>query len=436
MGEAVRRNDYLKIALPAAAEGFFMVLLSSVDIIMVGFLGTAAIAAVSIFTQPRMMLLAVSRSVAATLTLLVARRYGAKENAAIGRITGQTIFASGIILLILHIIFFCYLTDLLLFMGAEENYLSMALSYGNIALIGAFFTSIAAIMQGAILGLGKSTIVLKANLAGNIINVIANAVFIFGFNLGVVGAALGTVVGTFYSLLLTINEVRRTEKIKIGRLLPDKNFAREFGGVFLSVFSEQGFERIGMVLYTKMVAGLGTSAYAIHAICMNFCDFYYSFAGGLGKASMVLAGHDHGAGNVISWQRHKREGYRWGLIFSAAAFFLTLIFREEIFAIYSHDSELLPLGSFIIALVALASFPEAQNLIAAGILRGSGKTKEVALYTLVSITIMRPIITAVFIYELNWGLTGAWLALLIDQGIRATLATILVRFVGKNDAKK
>ena len=50
-------RHYLGIAMPAALEGLFMVLLSSVDIIMVGVLGTAAIAAVSIFTQPRMMLL-------------------------------------------------------------------------------------------------------------------------------------------------------------------------------------------------------------------------------------------------------------------------------------------------------------------------------------------------------------------------------------------
>ena len=50
---------YLRVGIPAALEGVFMILLSNADIIMVGSLGTAAIAAVSIFTQPRMVLLTV-----------------------------------------------------------------------------------------------------------------------------------------------------------------------------------------------------------------------------------------------------------------------------------------------------------------------------------------------------------------------------------------
>ena len=56
-------KKYLKIALPAAIENIFMIFLAAADLIMVGSLGTIAISAVSIFLQPRLVLLCVSRSI-------------------------------------------------------------------------------------------------------------------------------------------------------------------------------------------------------------------------------------------------------------------------------------------------------------------------------------------------------------------------------------
>ena len=77
--------------------------------------------------------------------------------------------------------------------------------------------------------------------------------------------------------------------------------------------------------------------------------------------------------------------------------------------------------------VAIVSYPEAQGLVCAGILRGSGKTAVVALYSFVSIAVLRPLLTAFFLYVMGLGLPGAWLALLLDQSIRAGCATFLVR---------
>ena len=130
------------------------------------------------------------------------------------------------------------------------------------------------------------------NIQGNILNIIVSAILIFVVDMNVKGAAIGTVIGTIYTLFYTLYILRS-----------DKFFS-EFLPIFGGVFGEQGFERFGMLIYTRMVAELGTIPYAVHAICMNFCDFYYCFASGLGKASMVLAGQSIGKkiiliGNII-----------------------------------------------------------------------------------------------------------------------------------------
>ena len=426
-------KNYLRIGLPAALEGVLMIFLSNADIIMVGSLGTGAIAAVSIFSQPRMMLLTVARSVAAAVTILIAERFGRDQHDAYGDILKKTIVLVFVVLGLAHIGFFIYLDAILLWMGAQQDYLSDAMIYGLWTLPAVFITSMTTLMQAVMFGRGESMRVLSINIQGNVVNVILNALLIFGRGpfpqLGVLGAALGTIGGTLWSFYLTLRVLYAWGIFAQGNYRLTRVYLREFLSVFGGIFSEQGFERIGMVVYTRMVAELGTIPYAIHAIAMNFCDFYYSFCNGMGKASTVLAGHNRDRHKQNEWHRYLWTGMRWSLIFSIIVFLITFLLREEIFAVYARDAALLPLGSLIIAYVAAVSFPEAYQMICAGILRASGKTSQVAAYSFISITVLRPIITYIFLYKYNMGLEGAWLSLALDQSMRAICAAILLRKV-------
>ena len=426
-------RNYLRIGLPAALEGVLMIFLSNADIIMVGTLGTGAIAAVSIFTQPRMMLLTVARSVAAAVTILIAERFGQDRHDTYGDILKKTMVLVVIFLGLAHIGFFIHLDSILIWMGAQQDYLPDAMIYGLWTLPAVFITSVTTLMQAVMFGRGESMSVLSINIQGNVVNVVLNALLIFGLGpfpeLGLLGAALGTVGGTIWSFLLTVRVLSAWRIFDQGNYRLTRAYLREFLGVFGGIFSEQGFERIGMVVYTRMVAELGTIPYAVHSIAMNFCDFYYNFCNGMGKASTVLAGHSRDQNKTDEWRRYLWTGIRWSLTFSIVAFLLTYVFRAEIFGIYAHDPELFPLGSLIIAYVAVVSFPEAYQMVCAGILRASGKTTQVAAYSFISITVLRPIITYVFLYELHMGLEGAWLSLALDQSMRAACAAVLLHKV-------
>ena len=70
-------------------------------------------------------------------------------------------------------------------------------------------------------------------------------------------------------------------------------------------------------------------------------------------------------------------------------------------------------------------------MVCAGILRASGKTTQVAAYSFISITVLRPMITYIFLYEFHMGLEGAWLSLALDQTMRVACAAVLLRSVYK-----
>lgn len=423
---------YLNIAMPAAIEGLFMGLLASADLIMVGSLGTLSIAAVSIFLQPRMVLLCFARSLASSVTLLTARKTGSGDMRGVSEILRKSLTLGFVFMGSLHLLFFFLLRYILILMGAGNDYLPEAVSYGQIAAFSVFITSMTSILQAVQLGQGKTAVIMKSNICGNLVNILVNALLIFGLGpfpkLGVMGAAIGTVIGTLCTFTITVY-IMDTEKYfsQGGSWLPDRTYFKETLPLFGSIISEQGSERAGIVLFTRMAASLGTVPFAVHSICMNICDFYFDFATGLGKASMVLAGQSNGAKDEEGWRRQKRTGLKWSLLFSTVVFLLILLFREQLFSIYSKEPEALAASGIAMFLVALVSFPEAHTLVCSGILRGSGKTAAVALYSFISITILRPLITAFFLFYMEWGLAGAWLAILLDQTIRAACASFLLK---------
>ena len=425
-------RKYFHIALPAAVECVFMSFLASADLIMVGALGAVSIAAVSIFAQPRMILLCFARSIASAVTLLTARKAGAQDVAGVSELLRKSLFLAGIFMGLLHILFYFLLEKILLLMGAGSDYLPQALMYSRIAIFSVYVTSMTSVLQAVQLGFGETGAIMRTNVTGNIVNIIVNGLLIFGVGpfpeLGVVGAAIGTVIGTMFTLLYTVYIMNNNKYFSQGgSFIPDRKYFREILPIFGSIISEQGFERLGMVLFTRMAAGLGTVPFAVHSICMSVVDYYWDFATGLGKASMVLAGQSCGAKNERDWHAFRKIGVRWGLIFSTASFAFIFLLREPIFKIYSDDPAALAMSGIIMFLVALVGFPEAQGLVCAGILRGSGKTAVVALYSFVSIAVLRPLLTAFFLYAADLGLLGAWIALFLDQSIRAACATLLVR---------
>lgn len=154
------------------------------------------------------------------------------------------------------------------------------------------------------------------------------------------------------------------------------------------------------------------------------CDIYYSFSQGMGKAGLIQCGNDIGATggkklkkicHVVKWE---------SLLTASIACVLCIVLRVPVLSMYALEGQELLLALGIMLFVAFVSFPESFSLTHAGILRGMGHTGYVAIYSLVSIAILRSLITYLLVVVLDMQLYGAWTALLLDQSFRALFAVI------------
>ena len=199
---------FWKLAWPAAAEGLLLMLLTAADLLMVSALGTTAVAAVSIFSQPRMAILCLTRSYSVALSAYVARLRGQDPDCPLTSCArASLILGLGLSFGVL-VLTWIGAVPLLELAGAQEDYLLLALQYAQPALVSLAFSGPAIVLHGILIGLGDTRSVLIANVVGNGVNVALNALLIHGIGpfpaLGVLGAGMSTAIGTGVTLVFTL----------------------------------------------------------------------------------------------------------------------------------------------------------------------------------------------------------------------------------------
>jgi MATE efflux family protein len=195
-----------------------------------------------------------------------------------------------------------------------------------------------------------------------------------------------------------------------------------------SSLGEQFFERFGMYTYTMIVASLGAVPLAAHYVCMNLMDIFYYFAMGLGFAGASHTGQNLGHKRPDLAKAFGRIGARMGLFVGLISGLIFISAGHLLVQAYTRESEVITLATALMGIMAIAAFPQALQQVFAGVLKGAGDTFYIMKYSLISVAVIRPIITYVLCITLGLGLYGAWISLCLDQSLRLVCAYI--RFIG------
>lgn len=425
-------SAFVKLAWPAMIESMFVALAGFVDTMMVSRASDTAVAAVGITTQPRLLFYMLFFAVSAATVAIVSRRYGEKRQEAASRCAAQTFTISVLLAVLEGILAFIVAEPLLLFAGAKADTLPEAMTYFKISIIGMFFNSFSNVLNAAQRGTGRTKITMRSSLIGNVINVILNYFLIGGVwifpQLGVKGAAIATLIGQFSSFVISLCSF--FGKNSYLRLRPAYfvSFEKETLSALLRVGSgagvEQVFMRVGMFLFAKVVADLGTDAMTTHQICMNIITLSFACGDGLGAAAAAMVGQNLGRGRPDLSLMYGKVAQRiaWG--FSALLFVLFCTCGSLFMGWFSDDPAIIEEGILILYVVAFVSLAQVSQVIFTGSLRGAGDTRYNAIVSFFSIDLLRPMIAYILCHVFKVGVIGAWFALGFDQYLRFILVTV------------
>lgn len=423
-------TNFLKMAWPCVLEALLMFLVNLVDTLMVSSLGTNAIATVGITSQPKFLLFAVFFSLNVGVTAVVARRKG-EENREAANMVLKGILGVGLLAGIIMGAIGIYLAEpLLILAGSEEHYLGEAVIYFKIISVSILFQGINLIINAAHRGCGNTKITMITNLIANITNVFFNYVLIngkLGFpRLEVKGAAIATTIGCIVACIVAIfTLVNQNNYLNFFIAYKQKVTTHSLKSVFQvssSALVEQIFLRIGFMLYGMLAAKLGTISYATHLICMTLLNLSFSFGDGFSIAASSLVGQMLGAKKVVLAKMYGKVGQRISFIVSTGLCVFFFVGRRFLIQLFSDDTAIITMGSNILVIMACTTHIQTSQLVSSGCLRGAGDSRYVALVALISVAVIRPLVTYLLCFALGLDIYGAWIALFIDQIIRLTFA--------------
>ena len=444
--EKVKRPRYsredivktLNMAWPAMLESFFTALAGLIDSLMVSSLGSYAVAAVGLTTQPKFLGLSLFMAANVAISALVARRMGEGKREEANRIFSTFLVFVMLMAVLFSVLLVTFADPIIRLCGSEEVTHDSAVLYFRIIMGGMIFNCIQMGVNAAQRGAGNTRITMRTNLVSSSVNIVANYLLIqghFGFPaLGIRGAALATVLGTVVASIMSMLSVWKKDNfvsipmIFKEKLTPTFEALRNIIKVGYSVFAEQVLMRIGFMLTAIMAADQGTAAMAAHQVGMNIMGLSFSFGDGLQATAVALIGYSLGAKQPEKAKDYGRTCRMIGGVISvilAVIYFLGAGLLMRLF--FPEEPEIVEIGVSIMHVIIFVVILQISQVIYMGSLRGAGDTLYTAIASAFSVTVMRTLGSYIFGYVFAMGITGIWFGVVADQLSRYIFASIRFR---------
>ena len=198
----------LNIAVPAIIESFFGAFVGLVDSYMVSSLGSVAVAAVGITTQPKFVGLSLFFAINIAVSAIVARRLGENRKRDANALLSSMLVLIPILSAIVALLAVFLASPVMTLCGSTPETHSGAVTYFRIVMGGMFFNCMQMAINAALRGAGNTKITMRTNIVSNVVNVIFNYLLIggkLGFpGLGIAGAAIATVLGTVVGFVMSL----------------------------------------------------------------------------------------------------------------------------------------------------------------------------------------------------------------------------------------
>ena len=256
------------------------------------------------------------------------------------------LFSSGIILCIIVQLF---TNPLLKFFGSPENVMQYAIPYTRITSLGFPFLIFATGGGHLIRADGSPKYTMICNLTGAVINTILDPILIFGFNLGMAGAAIATIIGQICSGLLVINYIRnyKTVNLKLEHLKLKWLYTERIISLGASPFFNQIAMMVVQIVMNNSLTYYGASSVygeSIPLACSGIINkvnmIYFSIIIGTSQGLQPIVSFNYGAKQYSRVKEAYILASKYGFIISSIAFVIFQIFPRQIISLFGSGSEM------------------------------------------------------------------------------------------------
>lgn len=427
-------KELRKLLLPLVVEQFLSVSMGMADTMMVSSVGEAAISGVSLVDNVNILILQVL-SALATGGAVVASQYLGRGDARNARKGASQLYSALLIatcFMALLCIALCRPLLRLIFGAINHDVMGYAQTYFYLSAVSYPFVGIYGAGAALFRAQGNSRTSMFASLVMNVINVAGNALLIFVFKMGVLGAAVATLIGrVFAAMYVTWQMQRARNPMRIAQwrdLLPDMAYIRRILAIGIPAGLENGMFHFGKLLLSSLVSTLGTAAIAANAVTNSLSSMCNIPGNAVSLAMIPVVGRCLGAGRKEEAKRSAGQMMKIATLGLAVCNLLSFAVIPLVVTWFSLSPEAAELTVLVMRAFNLVSLPLwAASFTLPNALRAGGDAKFTMTVSMLSMWLCRVMLCYVFVLGFDMGLFGVWLAMFVDWVFRALFFTLRFR---------
>ncbi|MCM8901560.1 MATE family efflux transporter [Caldicoprobacter algeriensis] len=368
----------IEFSIPMLIGNVAQQLYNTVDSIVIGrYVGDNALAAVGTAFPVLNFLLVLFVAVATGAGIMVAQYFGAKDRERLSRSIGVCITLTAIASLIIMVVGPIVVRPMLVFINTPESILDWCANYLLILLVGNWGFSYFNILSGILRGLGDSLSALVFLLISTALNVVLDIWFVAGFNMGVPGVALATVIAQMISAILCLIKLKKMEKVfdlnwKV--LKPLKEYATQLIRLGIPSGLTQAIFSVAMVAVQSLTNTFGEMVIACSVMVMRVDGFAMMPNFTFGVAMTTFAGQNVGAKKMDRVERGTLEGLIIAVSVSTVITITILTFGKYLMNIFTSTVELVDLSMRMMRILSVGYIAMAVTQVLSGVMRGAGDT--------------------------------------------------------------
>ncbi len=422
------RTQLFHLTNPIFFETLLLMLTGATDVFMLSRFSDDAVAASGVVNQLVFLICLVYMITTLGTSVLCAQYLGAKQKKNVSQVIGVSLLLNLIMGIVVSTGLYYFAPQLLHIMGLKEHLFDYALPY--MGLVGGSSVFLAVVMTlGAILrSHNKAYYPMWVALLINIINVVGNYLLIFGHaglpRLGIVGAGISTMACRFVAVIL-LSYILFTRVAGVPPLRYFKPFPwdkiKNLLIVGLPAAGENLSYDLSQVVITYFAVLLGTASLTARTYTMHIVMFSYVFAIAIGHGASITIGHLVGRARNQAAFSLEKYSIRWALVVSVVISLLTAIFGKQVFSLLSHNPDVIRLGVLVLWVDVVLEIGRAVNITAVNSLIASGDVLFPFWTGVIVMWGVATLLAYVLGVWLGWGLVGIWLAMALDELIRAAV---------------
>lgn len=427
-GKLTKDLNLFFLTWPIFLEVFLFMLMGIADTLMLSVISDNAVSGVGASNQYLHIAILILEVIGNGASIVVAQYIGARKYKDAAKISALAITLNLLMGLFISGFFVLFGGSLLEGLNLKGEVLNYAKSY--LAVVGGFIflqtliNSLSAIIRVH----GHTKEAMFVSLGMNIIHVAGNYVLIFGKfgfpEMGVEGAAVSTVISRFLALLVFFWLLYGIMEVRV-KLKYYFSLSKEFIGKILKIGIPSAFEQIMyqtcQIVFLYYVTYLGEASMAARQYANNVSMFIYLFAIAIGIGTSIIVGRLVGGSRMD-------EAYQkvWSSARSASAVTLLMVavvilFREPLIGLFTDDREIIRIAAKVLVLSLLLETGRTLNIVFISSLRASGDAKYPVWIGILSMVMMSLPLGYFFVFHLDFGLVGIWLAIAADEWTRAII---------------